>query len=247
MNSVLSYGGGVQTVAMGRMIIAGELPPPDLIVFADTMNERRKTYEAIEREYAAITASGLVECVRVSGGNLKDHGGKMLPVYNVNISTGELGRWNTVCSERFKTRIVNRELRRRGWKRAEVWLGLSLDEVRRVKPNPRKWLTNRWPLIELNMRRADCENVLRRYELPIVKSACKFCPNACGPAALASLEPDELAETIAFDAAIRNVRPGYLSYIHDSHRPLSEVVADDSLQTNLFDREEDECGGVCFS
>lgn len=244
---VLSYGGGVQTLALGRMILNGLFERPDLVVFADTQRERGKTYQAIQREFALFNSYG-IEAVIVTGGDLGSYGGKMLPLYTIKNDTGERGRLRTVCSPRFKTEVINRELRRRGAKKAEVWLGLSVDEVHRLKPNPRKWLTNRWPLIEMQMRRGDCEEYLKKLDIEPVKSACVFCPNASSKSALAALEPHELQYAITFDETVRNLRPGYKSYVHASCKPLATVVAENAHNIDLFDYDpkQDECSGVCF-
>jgi hypothetical protein len=247
---VLSYGGGIQTVVMGRMVLAGEMDRPDLVIFADTQRERAKTYEVIAREFALLNAAG-IEAVTVTGGDLGSHGGKMLPLFTVHKETGERGRLRTICSSRFKTEVVARELRRRGFgpkNPVETWLGITTDEIIRVKPNVRvTWMHNRWPFIERDISRGACEAYLNNLGLERVKSACYFCPNASQRAALAALEPGDLARAIAFDESLRNVRPGYESFVHGSCRPLSEVVADDRLQISLLDYEQDECSGSCFT
>jgi len=67
---------------------------------------------------------------------------------------------------------------------AHVGLGISLDEIERVKPNmdPETvaWKVNAFPLIdevERPLTRQDCMNVIAGAGLPIpAKSACVFCP-----------------------------------------------------------------------
>jgi hypothetical protein len=243
---VLSYGGGKQTQVLGRMVIAGEFERPDLAIFSDTQRERAKTYEIIEREFALLNAAG-IEAVTVTGGDLGSYGGKMLPLFTVRKKDGHRGRLRTICSSRFKTAIINRELRRRGAKKAEIWLGLTTDEVHRVKPNPRQWLTNRWPFLEKEMSRADCEAYIERLGIESSKSACYFCPNASQRSALAALSPEDQRRAVEFDEGLRGIRPGYDSYIHNSFRPLVEVLADDKLQISLLDYEQDECEGACFT
>lgn len=218
-------------------------------MFADTQRERVKTYRVIEREFALLNEHG-IEAITVTGGDLGSHGGKMLPLFTIHNKTGKLGRLRTICSSRFKTEVVARELRRRGYgpkNKVETWLGLTTDEVHRVKPNARvKWMTNRWPFLEMGMSRANCETYLDRLGVESVKSACYFCPNASQRSSLAALEPEDQANAIAFDETVRNVRPGYQSFIHSSRRPLREVLADDALFVDLLDYEQDECEGVCF-
>lgn len=49
MTIVWSYGGGVQSAAIGVLIREGVLPVPDLAVIADTGRERRSTWEYLRR------------------------------------------------------------------------------------------------------------------------------------------------------------------------------------------------------
>jgi hypothetical protein len=246
---VVSYGGGKQTQVMGRMMLSGELPRADLVIFADTQRERAKTYEIIAREFALLNAAG-IEAITVTGGDLGSHGGKMLPLFTIHNKTGKLGRLRTICSSRFKTEVVARELRRRGYgpkNKVETWLGLTTDEVHRVKPNDRvKWMTNRWPFLEMGMSRANCETYLERLGVESSKSACYFCPNASQRSALAALSAEDQAKAIVFDESLRHMRPGYESFVHASRRPLRDVLADDALFVDLLDYEQDECEGVCF-
>jgi hypothetical protein len=64
---------------------------------------------------------------------------------------------------------------------AQVGIGISLDEFRRMKPNMDKetiyWKVNDWPLINLRMDRQDCTNIIRRAGIKIPsESSCWFCP-----------------------------------------------------------------------
>jgi hypothetical protein len=64
---------------------------------------------------------------------------------------------------------------------AQVGLGISLDEIQRMKPNMDKetiyWKVNAWPLIDLRMDRQSCVNVIRRAGIEVPESSeCWFCP-----------------------------------------------------------------------
>lgn len=67
---------------------------------------------------------------------------------------------------------------------AQVGLGISLDEIERVKPNTDPdtvaWKENAFPLIdevEKPLTRQDCINIITRAGLPVPpKSSCWFCP-----------------------------------------------------------------------
>jgi hypothetical protein len=59
----------------------------------------------------------------------------------------------------------------------EMWIGISAEEsARRCKPAREAWVTNRYPLRELGMSRADCEAwLLEHYHIVVPKSACTGC------------------------------------------------------------------------
>ena len=39
----------------------------------------------------------------------------------------------------------------------ELRIGISCDEIIRMKPGRQSWIEDYWPLIELGMTRADCQ------------------------------------------------------------------------------------------
>ena len=67
----LSLGGGVQSSTLAEMIAVGELPAPDLILFADTGDEPQYVYDHIDYLRGRVATVG-VELVTVSAGNLLD-------------------------------------------------------------------------------------------------------------------------------------------------------------------------------
>lgn len=69
------------------------------------------------------------------------------------------GRLRQTCTDKYKKRAGRQELRRRGAKTATVYLGLTMDEVHRIKPNDVQWETLDWPLITMEkMYRSEIEN-----------------------------------------------------------------------------------------
>ena len=58
-----------------------------------------------------------------------------------------------------------------------LWIGISTDEVGRMKPADVKWIEHRWPLIEQRFSRDDCVRFLWDNGFPVpVKSSCIGCP-----------------------------------------------------------------------
>lgn len=72
----LNFGLGVQSTVMVLMGLNGELPRPDVIVFADPMWEAQKSYENLEHIRPMIEKSG-VPFEIVSAGNIREDGIKL--------------------------------------------------------------------------------------------------------------------------------------------------------------------------
>lgn len=91
----------------------------------------------------------------------------------------EGGRLPQGCTHKWKIRAVRQELRRRGAITAQVALGLTLDEVGRIKGSDVKWCKNWWPLIQLKkMYRATAIEHLERRDIPyLLSTECDMCPH----------------------------------------------------------------------
>jgi hypothetical protein len=121
---------------------------------------------------------------------------------------------------------------------AEQWIGFSTDEVQRANRRKDsqgvKYLTSRYPLLELGMSRDDCTKYLaERGWGDTVKSACIGCPFHGNRQwrDLRDNHPDEWADAIAFDAAIRKGGSRGLplngeAFLHRSRVPLAEAPID---------------------
>lgn len=98
----------------------------------------------------------------------------------------DVGMIRRQCTSDYKIVPIRRKVRelagltrRRSPKTAlvEQWIGISLDEVLRMKPSFEGWQVNRWPLIERWMSRRDCLRWLEQHGYPLPpKSACIGCP-----------------------------------------------------------------------
>lgn len=132
----------------------------------------------------------------------------------------------------------------------EMWLGISLDEFQRMKPADVKYISHRWPLIELKMTRQDCVDWLLAQGLEVPpKSFCTFCPYHKKAAWIEMREdPDttDWNQAVWADEIIRKARPPFDLYLHSQRKPLVEAVQI-STQMKLPEPDEnEECGGVCF-
>jgi hypothetical protein len=130
----------------------------------------------------------------------------------------------------------------------EQWIGFSTDEIGRVSDHQRVgYLTSRYPLLELGVSRADCQRWLTaRGWGSTVKSACIGCPFHGNRAwrDLRDNHPDEWAEAVAFDHAIRHggARGAELrgtAYLHASRVPLDQAPIDRVTRREWTDAQVD--------
>ncbi|MFF5675091.1 hypothetical protein ACFY8S_34145 [Streptomyces hygroscopicus] len=95
------------------------------------------------------------------------------------MANGAPGRRN--CTADFKIKLVGRWLREHGATAEEpatVGIGISLDEIHRANRRRREPPeVIEYPLLDLRLRRDDCERVITEAGLPVPpKSSCFFCP-----------------------------------------------------------------------
>lgn len=266
--TVLSLGAGVQSSTMLLMALEGKIKPlPDVAIFADTGNEPKQVYAWLNT--LKIIAKGKVEIKKISGGNIMQDtleglatGSRFtsIPFYVKN-KKGKTSMLRRQCTREYKIEVIEKEVRtllglKKGqWatrKRVNQWLGISLDEIQRVKENKQKWIRNRWPFIELEMTREDCIEWCRSMNFPEPpSSACKICPfhSKLHWERLADNNPEDFQECVDFERAINESslpeKVGSDLRLHYSMKPLAEAVGlkeEPSYQASLFNME---CEGYC--
>jgi len=257
--NVLSFGGGIQTVALALMCMNGDVPEPDAIVFSDTGWEVAGTYEYLSWFLPMLEDQGMDVHV-VTAGNLRedalDNSKRFaaMPLFTENDSPGaSYGMLRRQCTNEYKVQPVYQKIRsllglvryERHADKVKLWLGISMDEVSRMKPNRVKWIENTFPLIDAGINRQDCIKYIKDsgFHLP-PKSACIGCPYHSDTfwKQLKKNSPVEFQDAVDFDNDIRKHRVSLKNkvYLHRSLRPLGYIDFDN--QPDLFD---DECEGYC--
>ena len=129
-------------------------------------------------------------------------------------------------------------------------IGISTDEIQRMKPARDKYIKNRHPLIEANMSRQDCLKYLKDNDIPLPeKSACIVCPyhNDAYWHFMKTERPSEFEDAVEFDKNIRtgsrNIRDKL--YLHRSCKPLDEVEFNKKENDKQLDMFNNECEGMC--
>jgi len=238
---VLSLGAGVQSSTLLLMACRGAIEKPDLAIFADTGWEDPRTYQHLNWLEGEAAKAGLL-VLRVQRGNIRDdllNAAEMkmaflqMPVFIRKNGDLRMGRRH--CTEYFKLRPIREQIRkllsvgpraRLPKDAVELWVGISLDEARRMSQAREQWVNVTWPLVRMRMTRFDCLAWLAKHypgkEVP--RSSCVGCPfhsNECWKEL--RQDPEVWKDVLETDEAIRNGTQGGELYLHRSGTPLSEV------------------------
>lgn len=276
MLRVLSLGAGVQSTTMALMAATGELGDrPDWCIFADTQSEPDDVYTHLgwlEAEIARLT-NGQMQCVRVTAGNLEADvlgiiGAELTgsrtatPPFFTPGKDGVAAPVRRQCTESYKIEPIREWMRQkighpkgRPWKgdpAIECWIGISTDEMQRMRDARDRFVKNRWPLIEAKMARSDCIRWFERHYpgRPLGKSACWFCPYKKTPEwrRTRDEQPAEWAKAVEFD---RKIRAGSVSSRGEWFLSRQLVPLDQADLSTAVDRGQkefgflEECEGMC--
>lgn len=270
---ILSLGAGVQSSTVLRMAIHGEIEPIDHAIFADTGWESKAVYghlkflraEAIEagigfhivqaKPGANIRADALRSTVR---GKVDDEGRRRasMPYYTQD-SAGSRGIIRRQCTQEYKLEPIRRLQRqlagvykKRCRELAVVTiLGISVDEMQRMKSSVEPWQTFSHPLVDLRMDRLACIEWNRKHGYPDPpRSACIGCPFHSDREwrDMQKNRPEEFADAVEFDASIR--KTGGMRgdvFLHRSCKPLDQIDFRTDADRGQLDMFQQECLGLC--
>lgn len=266
---VLSLGAGTQSTVMALMAEEGwgGLEKPDIAIFADTKWEPPNVYDHLNWLEKQLS----YKVLRVSAGDIRENvlsgvtpdGNKFLdmPVFLIN-SDGTKSVAVRQCTTHYKINPIHKELRKmlglKPGRRApmdvqvEMWMGISADEAQRMKPSRDEWITNRFPLVDMDLTRAHLYSWFKeRYpDRPLPRSACIGCPYHTNMEWkwLQENDPQSFQDAVFIDKAIREVPHirGTLrgeGYLHRDRKSLGSV--DFSQAENYEDFMASECEGLC--
>lgn len=274
---VISLGLGQQSTALYLMSSISFVERADYAIFSDPGSESKATYEHLKWLKKWSKQNNGIPIIHTGKKSIyKDliHGtgnsGKRfasIPAFTKD-ENGNIGILKRQCTEEYKTQEIFRAIRKlyglKARKRTpdtEVWLGISLEEIERMKYPRTKWMTFVYPFINVKswktghetipfttlFRRSDCIEWLTANNFPVPpKSACTFCPFQSDQRwrELKLNQPKEWKKVIKLDKLIRNSKHKGVEkpiYLHRSAQPLEEV----DLQENQLDMFISECSGVC--
>jgi hypothetical protein len=270
--NALSLGAGVQSSTLALMAARGLINPmPDIAIFADTQAEPASVYnylDWLEKELPypveRVTAGSLTESILEM--KITKDGRKFsktsLPAFTRNVDGSQGKITHRSCTVDFKIKPILKFLRKwaeikRGQKLISVtqWIGISWDELTRVKEARDPWVQNRWPLLELRMTRKDCLDWMEGNGYPPPpRSSCVYCPfhNNKEWRRLRDEEPEEFQRAADFEKdfqEIKNTSDNFNSvpFLHRSLVPLQKVdlSTDTERGQTLLDGFNNECEGMC--
>lgn len=298
----LSLGAGVQSSTLALMAATGELPVPDLAIFADTQDEPESVYEWLEwlqQQFpfplAKVTAGRLSERVLKikTTADGRNSASSNIPAFCRNVDGTKGKIQNRGCTVDFKIQPIIQHLRDKvigkerltqwrgdhkdalkairdakkakraapnaAWQECQddalvvQWIGISLDEVQRMKPSRDPWIRCEWPLIARRMSRHDCHRWLASHNFPEPpRSACVFCPfhSDAEWRRLRDEEPKAFADAVQFDYDLRKTKAAVdnfhsTPYLHRSLMPLDKVDFSTDTDKGQLLLWGNECEGMC--
>jgi len=266
--NVLNLGAGVQSSTLALMAAAGEIGlMPDFAIFADTQAEPASVYKWLDWLETQLP----FPVHRVTRGNMTEammtfrtaKDGRvwtksMIPAF-MQAPDGNIGLLGRSCTADYKITPILQNLRKlcgikRGEKNLQItqWIGISYDEIQRMKPSRDKWTQHRWPLVEREMRRHDCIAWLKRNGFPEPpRSACSYCPFHSNKEwrNLKDNEPEAFAEAVRVEKELQRTKAEALDkstpWLHRSCVPLNQVDLSTELDAGQIDMFGNECEGLC--
>ena len=165
---ILSFGGGVNSVALMVLLLQERLPL-DGVVFADTGDELPETYAYLDVARAYLRKHQLDLTV------VRKRNGKSLyeTSWDRRVFPSAIWRWST---RDFKVTPIHRHYRSLGGN-VNQYLAIAWDEIERMKDSRVDYVHNLYPLIDRKITRAGCVEIIEGAGLPVPsRSACYFCP-----------------------------------------------------------------------
>ena len=267
---VLSLGAGVQSSTLALMINDGEIPMVDCGIFSDVGAEPKTVYEHLDWLEKNVS----FPIYRVQWRNLKEdiisaakgeYKAFTAPFFSKNIETDKKSMLRRQCTGDYKIKPINQKIREllgysKGQRveqgtKVELVMGISYDEMQRMKTNQLKYIENQYPLVEKAIRRRHCLIWLkdRNYPTP-PRSACTFCPYHTNEEwRNVKKNKSEWDEVVKLDKMIRDQenfkdsQSGSVKdeiYLHKDCKPIDQVdlrTDEEKGQYSLLD----ECDGYC--
>jgi hypothetical protein len=253
--NVLSLGLGKQSSYLLLKNLSGEIGKRvDYAIFSDTGCEPSYVYSYLKwlRYYCLKKFNFKIDVI---------HPGNLLIDIN-NYYLGLSNRYSSIpayvapsgapirrqCTYDYKIRSIRKFSRQllKG-KKLKMWIGISYDEMQRMKISDIQYIENYYPLVEEKIKITDIKNWYPNNNFTEPgKSSCFFCPFHSDKYwfLLKKHHLIDFEKACNVDKIIRNhPKMNGKLYLHKSLKPLSSINF--SHVSNLFSEMENECEGMC--
>jgi len=276
LSRIFSFGGGVQSTAVLVLQALGKIDIPyDYFIFANVGDdsENPDTIAYMENYTIPFAIDNGIEIISVQKTSIGDTESLLAYMYRtersipipVFLDGGSItGR---SCTSDFKITVVDKWIKNNNYSHAIVGLGISTDEIRRMRDErwhdrfgKQKfgfWKKRHYPLIDLRLSRMDCHSIVKNVGLPKPpKSACWFCPYTKRNEwiEMKRNNPELFEKAIELEnhlnSKIRDNTNISNVYLHSPTRgSLQPLDIATSTQMSMFDELEDEScdSGYCFT
>jgi len=174
MKKYLSFGGGVNSVAMILLLL--DQKKDFEAIFVDHGTDWPETYEYFNMFQGWLKKNGYKQITMLKPSEKKNktetkefenlydyfYEYKMVPSFMLRI-----------CTDRFKIKPIHKYVKAPCF----MLLGIDAGEAKRAKISVKKGIENRYPLIENEIDRDGCKQLILDHGLPVpMKSGCYICP-----------------------------------------------------------------------
>jgi hypothetical protein len=232
MKKYLSFGGGVNSVAMMLMLLdQGENFEA---IFVDHGTDWPETYEYFGMLQGWLKDNGhdpvtVLKPDAKGFDNLYDH----CMYFNFAPSIQRRS-----CTDKFKIRPIHDYVEIPCF----MYIGIDFGEAKRAKLSVRNGIENRYPLIEHEIDREGCKAIITSHELPLpMKSGCYICPfqKRSQWIELRKKHPELFCKAVALEERVieHRAKTGKPKIrISGSNKSLKSIV--DENQMNLFEQDD---------
>jgi hypothetical protein len=254
MINIISLGAGKQSSYMLLNALEGKYDfIPDLAIISDTGCEPKYVYSYLDWLKNYVKQKYNFDIITVTNGNivtdtLEYIAGNRNRVAQLPLKLHEGGIVMRQCTFDYKISPLRKYVQSiRNKKQVRLWIGISLDEMERMKNSNVKYIQHYYPLVKF---RITVDQIIKYFKDNGLrepgKSACLICPFHSDQywRMFKKQFPEEFETACIFDDAIRNYpKLRSKTYLSNHRKPLREI--DFSYSNSLFPELIEECDGLC--
>ena len=254
MKNVISLGAGKQSSYMLLNAVKNEYEyKPDFAIFSDTGCEPDYVYSYFEWLKDYVKEKYNFDIIVVSEGNLMQDTINYINKEKYRVASLPLRLENSglimrQCTYDYKIKPLRKYLQQvRNREKIRLWIGISLDEIQRIKDSDVGYIEHYYPLIKYKI---GIDSIIEWYRktgmTEPMKSACLICPFHSDNywKRFKKIFPKEFKIACDFDDKIRdypNLRNK--AYLSKHLKPLKDI--DFRYENSLFPELIEECDGLC--